>query len=264
MWSQFDSIYCINLVTRDDRYEMCQSLFDELELKVEFFRTERHPNGGCEGCYRSHIECIKKAYENGDKNCLILEDDIVVNKNVNIQEMLAKSKKYMDDNPEWDLFYLGSCPSVNHYHRTVEENIRRGPCYHTHAYVINRPFMKQMLEYEYNKVPIDKFYIDLTVKGEAKSYHLYPPIFEQGDYGSDIETSGMYAEGNIRFDRLTSSYAYYVGRPWYLLLIIFIIIILIMVLVFLVLYKRKKTNRTMKVQVNEVLDGTVFKETFNL
>ena len=240
MWSIFDKIYCINLVTRDDRYHSCQDLFDKLGMDVEFFRTERHPNGGCEGCYRSHMSCIKKAYDSGAQNCLILEDDIIVNPKVDQAKMLDVAKAYMDKHSDWDIFYLGSSPSVIHSHSKVGKSVRKGPCFHTHAYVINRPFMEKVLKYDYPEIPIDHFYVKLAAKGDLKSYRLYPSIFNQGDFGSDIETSGSPFSHTVAntMRKMGESYTYYVGVPAQVLVILLIVVLLIICILLWVAYKK--------------------------
>ena len=68
-WMYFDSIRCINLRERKDRYEQASEVFKKLKIPVEWFLTDRHPNGGMQGCFESHLSCIKQAYESGAENC---------------------------------------------------------------------------------------------------------------------------------------------------------------------------------------------------
>lgn len=282
MWSSFDSIYCINLIDRDDRYTRCKSLFDQLQLPVTFFRTERHVNGGQEGCYESHVHCIRQAYESGADNCLIFEDDVildpsmghnqgnVLDTNIEINNRSKNSStesvnpipknttsndslldltdlalrlepvsKFMSNRDEWDLFYLGGGPCLYNYHKKINKSILRGPCYCCHAYVINRSFMARILRLSYNQQPIDKVYVDMVVKQQAQSFYLFPFIFYQGNFGSDIETSD--AGGNtISSNKIGAYYAYYVGQPWYIIFILWIVIVLLFFLTYLALYRRQQ------------------------
>jgi GR25 family glycosyltransferase involved in LPS biosynthesis len=77
LYNFFDKIYCINLKHRPDRYISATKVFNDLNIpNVEFYITEKSSKGGRYGCFESHINVIKKAYNEGYNNILIFEDDI--------------------------------------------------------------------------------------------------------------------------------------------------------------------------------------------
>ena len=56
----FDKIICINLKTRQDRYESALKTFQSLNINnVEFYFANKSPKGGRYGCFESHINVIK-------------------------------------------------------------------------------------------------------------------------------------------------------------------------------------------------------------
>lgn len=223
MWS---NLYpqCINLKTRDDRYNHAKKVFDGLGIDVEFFRTDKHPNGGCEGCFNSHIECIKRAYDKGLERALIFEDDISLEvSQEKLNTLMEKVERFITKNNDWDLFYLGGTYSFYHYYRRINENIISGPCICTHAYIINRRMMKRMLEYEYDGRPIDVIYSSLK---DTKSYSIRPFIFDQYGFSSDIETSDVPVE---KFKQFKRNYTYYIGTLWYVSVLILIVLVILMI-----------------------------------
>lgn len=153
-WDFFDSIRCINLYEREDRYQHCKQLFKRIGISVDFYRTERDPNGGHVGCYNSHIKCIKESYDKGDKTCLIFEDDVVDSDNIN-DDVLRDAINFMSINDNWDILYLGANPRGDVRHNTITEYIMKGSCTCTHAYIIHRRFMERIINIKYDGTPIN-------------------------------------------------------------------------------------------------------------
>ena len=114
LWKEFGSIFCINLLTRDDRYEESGKVFQSLGIPVEYFRTTRHPDGGARGCFESHIELIRRSYKRGDEWCVIFEDDVVKNtaRNAVTEETVREVLRFMRTHEKWELFFLGSFPDI--------------------------------------------------------------------------------------------------------------------------------------------------------
>ena len=76
LWDFFDGhIRCINLLSREDRYEESQLLFKKYNIPVRYYRTRKNISAQ-RGCFESHIKVIKEAYVSGAERVLIFEDDI--------------------------------------------------------------------------------------------------------------------------------------------------------------------------------------------
>ena len=211
-WDFFDEIYCINLYTAEDRYLHVQKLAKKYGIPIKFYRTHRHVNGGLQGCFESHINVIKKAYENGSKNILVLEDDL--QPGTLTQEQLNRAVNFMKKNKFWAIFYLGATP-----------DIRKGSCHKvggfpsvyqlksicTHAYAINRRTMKKLKDLTYQGTQIDYYFRD-----NLKCYGIYPSVFYQGGFESSITVGfdwhARVLPGIVGFYfRMLEFYAYHVG-----------------------------------------------------
>ena len=181
-WSYFDQISCINLITRDDRYQECQNLFNKMNINVVFHRVQRHPKGGEAGCFQSHLDIIREAYINGCNTCLILEDDIELSSTYSIQ-LVEQAVQFMKSNCYWELFYFGCTPEIIRH--TIQPTSMKS-IYHlngldAHAYVIHRRLMEKMVGEQYIGVAIDQLYIH-----NKYAYGILPSLIIQKPGKSDI------------------------------------------------------------------------------
>lgn len=227
LWDFFGGhIRCINLTNRKDRYRCSKKVFEQYHIPVDYYKTTKHPNGGKQGCFESHIDIIRQAYDAGAERVLIFEDDITVTDYMSPAH-LRKAIKFMDKN-KWDLFYLGALPNIKKKlaSRTGYSGIYKlkGVC--THAYVVNRSAMKRLVNLKYKGVEIDYYYINTF----NNCYALYPTLFYQGLSDSDIIDGShwwsSYASENTvsTFYRCVECYAYYVNYPLYMIVPLLIII----------------------------------------
>ena len=123
--THFEKVYCLNLDTRPDKWELCKQEFKKYNILhlVERFPAlavyNSHGKTTTQGCTLSHLEIIKKCKQDNISNVLILEDDIEflnygldfkVKQNKKIQcsceEILALGLNQLQ-NINWDIFYLG-------------------------------------------------------------------------------------------------------------------------------------------------------------
>lgn len=222
-WEFFDSIRCINLVSRPDRYEIANSLFHERQIPVEFYKAVKHPNGGLQGCFESHVNVIREAYEAGCENVLIFEDDLVTTSKFD-ESLLAEAIDFMKANNDWDLFYLGAFPEIKHHktsrltgdERESFPNIYKLHSLCGHAYVVSRRFMEKFKDAQFTGIPLDYIYVE-----NNHSYAVYPSLFAQGASVSD--NNGNVAMGSFNIDtmpkvkqtffRAMEMYGYHVNAP---------------------------------------------------
>lgn len=186
LWEFLDGIYCINLLSRNDRYENARRVFRELRVpNVKFLRVDKHPEGGTKGCFESHVRVAKEALDRGCRNVLIFEDDIRPNKIT--KERLKEVENFIRQRDDWDLFYLGLCPHFLSVSRKVigYKNIFRLKNLCAHAYILNRPYMKKISKMEYDGTAVDSVYDQ-----NHNSYGLYPSLFYQENFLGDIQLDG--------------------------------------------------------------------------
>lgn len=180
IWNGFDEIVCINLIERPDRYEKVKTFFDSLNMPVRYHRVNKHPNGGVEGCYTSHIEVITSAYEKGLDNILIFEDDVVAGKGLNARKVLECAN--LAKVPGVQIVYLGWHPQI----LTSRTQHIIGSMYGvkasgTHAYVLTRVMIEALANRPFDGTPID-----VVLSQYPKAFGVYPTAFVQGMGDSNI------------------------------------------------------------------------------
>lgn len=119
-WNCIDSIYCINLIEREDRYQHAIKEFTKIGIidKVVFHRVSRHPRGGIVGNCTS-IQQVFRMTSNETKPILIFEDDVFFD-----EERLENLKllvKYLQSDcvENWDTIRLGSWKAL--YDRELQK-----------------------------------------------------------------------------------------------------------------------------------------------
>ena len=108
------------------------------------------------GCSLSHYQVIEGAYNSGYNSVLILEEDFYLNKD--FDKFPEFELNHLDD--DWSICYLGRSPLNKDKEKAVNESIIRcGYTYNSHAYMISRKGMKEILNSDYlnNLIPYDEF-----------------------------------------------------------------------------------------------------------
>lgn len=188
IYNYFDKIYCINLDISIDRKEYVSNIFKELNIPVEFYNIKKHENGGLYGCFDSHINIIKYAYENNLENILVFEDDIEPTKSYNI-ENINKIINFMKKNKEYDIFYLGylafkdnsknkSFSSIFNS-KKIENNIYKYNPICTHSICYNRRSYKKILENYDDYIGLIHYDNYIANYLDLNNYCFMPCLFEQ-------------------------------------------------------------------------------------
>ncbi len=179
-WSFFDKIYCISIDDRPDRRHKAKRQFAAVGLleRVEFVIVKKHPVSPEEGCYQSHIVCLKMALAAEARHILIFEDDIIF-KGFTAAK-IKEAVSFLTNNPSWEIMFLGCI--VRRSKGTVSKAVRRIKyrCL-SHAYAINRPFAAALVAKPWQGVPYDTFLAQMN----KKFYALYPACAFQSNAASD-------------------------------------------------------------------------------
>jgi len=253
MYHIFDSVFCLNLRERKDRYEHSKQLFDRLKIPVEFLFADKHPYSGSIGCFESHINAVKKAYNRGDHYVLIFEDDIVETASFSDTVMANISDYLKTTNCEY--FQLGySILDLNEGMSfiTASKHMVNNTCmiqYNgllCHSYCLNRNGMKRIIDnYEHaNTTHIDPFYKELF-KGKGAS--VCPLLFEQNfcmksDYS---KAENMYFTILRRLSCLQSKLSFFYVLSCikrYSLYILFLLILLLIIKYKRYIWKKKSSG----------------------
>jgi len=175
-----DEIYCINLVSRNDRYLHMKKFEQEQNIKLNFYRPAKHQDGGMAGCFTSHISIIKNAYYSNKKIILIFEDDIIKmnsDDKINYNEII----EFIKTNNKWELINLGWFNLFNSLFIPMNKskNISQFGSVYASSYIINRAGMKRILDtyedYIY-KYQVDLYYQEIF---KDTMYNIIPIIFDQ-------------------------------------------------------------------------------------
>jgi len=187
-FSFFEDIVCINLEERNERRQGTQEVWDQIGVgnKGRFHIVKRHSKGGMYGCFDSHIQCIKKAYDDGHKNILIFEDDIKLSPSYSTKQVqdCVNFMKAQDGN--WDTFFMGYFPVDSNrgslaglYNAKFHtDNVIGFAPLGTHCLCVSRSGMKKILDkYEsaIGKTHYDMFLISLKLN----SFCIVPCLFDQ-------------------------------------------------------------------------------------
>lgn len=120
----FDHVYCLNLPECKERAEMTLSRAQKFGISFSFFpaisgkifkdvhaghsksKQSAIPNPNYMACAMSHLSIYRHALANGYKKILVIEDDLLFNKNMD--SLFSAAVKEVPD--DWKLLYLAWIP----------------------------------------------------------------------------------------------------------------------------------------------------------
>ena len=133
-FSYFKEIYCINLDSRPDRWDIVKEEFRKVDLleKVRRIPGVEHEEGII-GCTMAHVSLVRHAKKKQLSNILIFEDDVkfIYHPRRNLKAAVKKL-----DKTNWGLFYLGSS-AKNPIYKHSNHLVTSTGFLTTHAYAIN-------------------------------------------------------------------------------------------------------------------------------
>jgi GR25 family glycosyltransferase involved in LPS biosynthesis len=188
MYEYFDDIVCINLDISKERRQYASVMFKKLNIPARFFTAHKHPKGGRYGCFDSHIQIIRHAYNSGYNNVLVFEDDFMPTPAYSTK-LVKQSIDFMKSNTDWDIFYYGygsvkidnKTNKISHIleAKLYVDNIVQFNPYSTHSICYSRRAMKKILE-NYEKY-IHHLHIDVLIGSylDLKNYCIVPMLFDQ-------------------------------------------------------------------------------------
>lgn len=183
LWKDFPLVLCINLKEREDRYAEAIAEFKKVGLEnVTFYRTNRDTDRN-KGCIDSHMACLEYAIKMGVPYVLVLEDDVEFQPEY--QEGIRNVINYIQNNPDWEILYLGGFIYKKKQHRTKQ--ILEGSVLCTQAYVIKTELARRLLQWRsyfaHKRISVDLFYT--MIIGDKALVHSRPMICTQRASVSD-------------------------------------------------------------------------------
>ena len=189
----FDSVYCINLDSRLDRWTVAQKEFEKIGFIPERYSAIEHETSW-RGCYLSHLDILKQARDRKE-NVLIFEDDVEY---INYDEELTTNiLNELTLFHWWDMFYLGG-NVLKPFYQMSNHLAKLTHCQSTHAYAVNKFFLDRLINWlENNKIfIIDVMYAEGIVPYNNCFITIPMVAIQRTDY-SDIEGKDMTTEITI-------------------------------------------------------------------
>ena len=206
-FSFFDSIRCINLSDRRDRWIEACSEFESIGISGRVERFEAIKNDiGWKGLLDSFISLIRDAKKRNLRNILILEDDITfLERDPLYFEGVVNSIKELQD---FHLFYLSA--NTNGRMKTKNDSLCIAKdCLSTHAVCYNHSIYDRILE-DYDRMGYGMGFIDVYLKDNiqpmGKSFVSRKLLATQKSGYSDIEGK------NVNYDFIVNKFNSNVSR----------------------------------------------------
>jgi len=247
VYSLVDGIFCINLKSRKDKYDSMKTFAEKegIQKRMEFYRPEKHPDGGIVGCFTSHVEVIRQARSRNYQQILIFEDDTIHGKGYDSMDY-GELVQFLQENKHWEMMNLA--PLIlpwRLWNSHVHHHIFQSPSLFTSAYILNQKGMDRILD---APPPPKNTHLDLFYCGifQQTMYNVVPLIFDQDPL---MIPDNMWIRNSARLSTLCnnvfkklqcserlSMFKYYYKERTLLLLIIIVLIVLL----FIVVLRRRK------------------------
>jgi len=199
----FDKIYVLNLKKDTNKLAIVDAHFKEIGVNYERFEAFNGRENltkpedyqqmigqtpaikqGRMGCYRSHLDALKKAKAEGAKNVLIFEDDVIFPQN---SESVKHFEQAMQELPEnWDLLFLGCDFRLPPDRYTTHlDRVHSALC--LHAYAINAKAFDGLIKaledglQEEQVIPVDHVYLNVLEQNTYQAFSCNPLLAEQRD-----------------------------------------------------------------------------------
>eukprot|EP01084_Bolivina_argentea_P176396 305272_1 len=146
--------------------------------------------------FRQHIDCYKRIVENSDEYTLILEDDVILNKN--FSDIL---KNYLFELPSnYDMFFIGGrkewCWKIWYAWLIPNKHVfRKDKARYTHGYIVSKQCASKILHYldiHTEKTPIDHWLNDVIGDLNLIVYWAEPAFVYQGTQSGLLKTGKDY------------------------------------------------------------------------
>ncbi len=233
IYKLLDQIYCINLISRPDRYSLMKEFEAEEKINITFHRPKKNVISGRIGCFTSHLNCVHDAFKKNHSYIMIFEDDVIKTKYYDKIDY-EQIKNFILTNKSWEILKFSSTTTPIQMLQSNEySNIYNGPTLLGTAYVLNKKGINKIISTFTNHIQknhLDVYYSEIFKK---TTWNVLPIPFDQRwDMGSDNTWEWTLSSKNQEYIRNILNYNvfYYTSLIKYYNSIIKILIIVILVL----------------------------------
>lgn len=190
IYNYFEDIVCINLDISTDRRKHAEFYFNKLNIPARFYTAKKLPQGGMYGCFHSHIEILKGAYERGLNNILVFEDDFLSTASYS-EEKLQSVIDFMKADTNWDIMHLGysilkddinsGISTILNGKYTTEDIVQYNP-FCTVALCYSKKAIKKIIETYEDYLGIVHYDMYLASCLGFENYCVVPMLFDHNFY----------------------------------------------------------------------------------
>lgn len=184
----FHTCYYINLERSKDRRQYMEKTFSNLHriegvdgrnLKIEKQVLKRCKMNVFQiGCLHSHFKAIKTAYDNGDEEALIMEDDIHIDFINKWEKNIAQIVKNKPKDAECIQLYCSNIKEIKKMLKMSSNyNEWKKGRFSTGCYYITRKGMNEILKFGLNYIPNYFCPADHFIYSKIKTYNYTRPLF---------------------------------------------------------------------------------------
>lgn len=184
MDKHFDFV-CISLDKSKERRDSSNILFNSLNINVNWWIVNKHPSGGIFGCFESHVS-VWKCNEYKKEFLCIFEDDLENNKDRKIDFKQALKFAYHNMPHNFDILNLE--PRCGFINTNLTNFAYSGAFINASSYIIHRSFLPTLIS---RVMPSYGMNLDIALYKNARQVGIFPPIFKQMDYESDISDNNL-------------------------------------------------------------------------
>lgn len=212
----FDHIYCIHYLPYSNRYQKCLSELERTGIKNsgcfswkltwdsqifdKLYETQKYaPSLGCMKVGFSHYMCIKEAYELGFNKILILENDNVFLKDVDLLE------KIVENTPDYDIVLYDKIPATTaRYEEAVVKDkindyfidIKKNFYVLANCYALSRLGMEHIIKNQELKLNVSDAYLRynrtaIETLGLTRCAAITPIAIQNPDFASESENEKL-------------------------------------------------------------------------
>ena len=182
----FDFV-CISLNKCKDRRKSSYDLFRKLNIAkvMNWWIVDKHPSGGIYGCFESHVS-VWNCSEYTKEFLCVFEDDIDFNEQDTISFKQALEYAYMNMPQNFDILNLES--RLGFVEKQVASFAYSGAFINLSSYIIHRSFIPTLIS---RVIPWYGMNLDTALYKNARQIGIFPPIFRQKGYESDISSNNL-------------------------------------------------------------------------
>jgi hypothetical protein len=180
----FDFV-CISLNKSRDRRKSSHDLFKKLNIKVNWWIVDKHPSGGTYGCFESHVS-VWNCTEFTKEFLCVFEDDLEFSIHDTISFKQALQFAYQNMPQNFDVLNLE--PRCGFVEQKLTPFAYSGAFINGSSYIIHRSFLPTLTS---RVLPWYGMNLDVALYKNARQVGIFPPIFKQIGYDSDISPNNL-------------------------------------------------------------------------